>query len=340
MPESGADASAPGAAAAARAAGAPSPAGTAGQAAPAASGASHPLLGVALIVLMGLAFAGLDTGVRWLGASMPVLLILAWRYATQAVVMAGWLLVGRATGARRGGVRGLWPTHPRFQALRGALLLATSALSFYGLQHMPVAEFTAINMLTPVIVTLLAAWLLHERVTPARWALVALAFAGALVVIRPGSGLFGWAVAFPLGCALTYASFQILTRRLSGLDDPLVTHLWTGLVGTAVLLPLLAVSAVDVGGALAAASAADWAVLIAIGLFGTGGHLLLILAFRLGPASTLMPFVYVQIGSATFTGWLVFGVLPDAVGWLGMALIAASGAATAWLNLRRVQAQH
>lgn len=299
----------------------------------AATGGSHPLLGIALIVLMGLAFAGLDTGVRWLGASMPVLLILSWRYATQAVVMAGWLLAW----PRCGGLRALWPTHPRFQALRGALLLATSALSFYGLQHMPVAEFTAINMLAPVIVTLLAAWLLHERVTPARWALVALAFAGALVVIRPGTGLFGWAVAFPLGCALTYASFQILTRRMSGLDDPLVTHFWTGLVGTLVLLPLLAASGVDAAGALVAASATEWAVLVAIGLFGTGGHLLLILAFRLGPASTLMPFVYVQIGSATFTGWLVFGVLPDAVGWLGMALIAASGAATAWLNLRHVQ---
>ncbi len=293
--------------------------------------AAHPLAGVALIVLMGLAFASLDTGVRWLGATMPVLLILSWRYATQAVLMAVWLGVAR----RRQGWRALATGHPRFQALRGALLLATSALSFYGLQHMPVAEFTAINMLTPVVVTLLAAWLLREQVGPARWALVALAFAGALVVIRPGSGLFGWAVAFPLACTLTYGSFQVLTRRLSGLDDPLTTHFWTGLVGTAVLLPVLAASGTDVVGALAAASWTERAVLVACGLFGTGGHLLLILAFRLGPASALMPFLYTQIGSATLTGWLVFGVLPDAVAWVGMALIAVSGAATAWLNLRR-----
>lgn len=288
--------------------------------------AAHPLAGVLLILAMGAAFAGLDTGVRWLGATMPVLLILAWRYATQAVVMSVWLLLDRRHGFR--------PAHPRFQLLRGSLLLATSGFSFFGLQYMPVAEFTAINMLTPVLVTLLAAWLLQERVTPGRWVLVALAFAGALVVIRPGSGLFGWAVAFPLACACTYAAFQVLTSRLSSLEDPLTTHFWTGLVGTAIVVPVLLASGIDVGAALAAATPRQWAVLVAVGLLGTGGHLLLILAFRLAPASTLMPFVYTQIGSATLAGWWVFGRLPDAVAWLGMALIAVSGAATAWLNVR------
>jgi len=288
--------------------------------------AAHPLAGVLLIVTMGAAFAGLDTGVRWLGATMPVLLILAWRYATQAVVMATWLLIDRRHGFR--------PAHPRFQLLRGSLLLATSGFSFFGLQHMPVAEFTAINMLTPVLVTLLAAWLLRERVTPGRWALVGLAFGGALVVIRPGSGLFGWAVLFPLACACTYAAFQVLTSRLSSLEDPLTTHFWTGLVGAAIVLPVLLASGTDIGAALGAATTRQWAVLVAVGLLGTGGHLLLILAFRLAPASTLMPFVYTQIGSATLAGWWVFDRLPDAAAWAGMAVIAVSGAATAWLNVR------
>jgi drug/metabolite transporter (DMT)-like permease len=279
-----------------------------------------------MILLTGALFAVLDVSVRWLGATFPVLLMLFWRYATQAGVMAVWLAVDRRRGFR--------PGHPRFQALRGSLLLATSALSFYGLQHMPVAEFTAINMLTPVLVTLLAAWLLKEAVAPLRWALVALAFAGALVVIRPGSGLFGWAVLFPLGCACTYAAFQVLTSRLAGLDDPLVTHFWTGAVGTLIMLPLLLASPVDLAGTLAAATPRQWTALIVAGLAGTFGHLMLILALGLAPASTLMPFVYVQIGSATLAGWWVFGVLPDRWGWLGMGVVAVSGAATAWLNLR------
>lgn len=279
-----------------------------------------------MILLMGLLFAVLDTAVRWLGATVPVLLILGWRYATQAGVMALWLAFDRRRRFR--------PGHPRFQLLRGTLLLTTSAFSFWGLQHMPVAEFTAINMLTPVLVTLLAAWLLKERVSPWRWALVALAFVGALVVIRPGSGLFGWAVLFPLGCACTYAAFQVLTTRLAGMDDPLVTHFWTGAVGTAIVLPVLWASPVDVAAVLAAATPRQWTALIVAGLAGTFGHLLLILALGLAPASTLMPFVYVQIASATAVGWWVFGVLPDRWGWLGMAVVGVSGAATAWLNLR------
>lgn len=294
-----------------------------------AAARAHPLLGVALIVAMGASFAGLDTAVRWLGPSMPVLLLLSWRYATQALVMALWLAFDRSRGFR--------PAQPRFQLLRGALLLVTSALSFVGLQYVPVAEFTAINMLAPVLVTLLAAWLLHEHVVPLRWALVALALAGALIVIRPGSGLFGWAVVFPLACACTYAAFQVLTSRLSLLEDPLTTHFWTGAVGTAILLPLLLLSGVDAAGALAAATPRQWGVLIALGLLGTGGHLLLILAFRIAPASTLMPFVYTQIASATLAGWWVFGHLPDGWGWFGMAVIAISGAASAWLNVREAE---
>jgi drug/metabolite transporter (DMT)-like permease len=279
-----------------------------------------------MILLMGFLFAVLDTSVRWLGATLPVLLILAWRYATQALVMAVWLAFDRRRRFR--------PGHPRFQLLRGSLLLATSALSFFGLQHLPVAEFTAINMLTPVLVTLLAAWLLKEQVSPLRWVLVALAFAGALVVIRPGSGLFGWAVLFPLACACTYAAFQVLTTRLAGMDDPLVTHFWTGAVGTAIVLPLLLASPIDIAAALGAAGPMQWTALVVAGLAGTFGHLLLILALGLAPASTLMPFVYVQIGSAVLVGWWVFGVLPDRWGWLGMGIVAVAGAATAWLNLR------
>jgi drug/metabolite transporter (DMT)-like permease len=276
---------------------------------------------------MGAAFAGLDTSVRWLGGTLPVLLLLSWRYGTQALVMAVWLAFDRRRGFR--------PAHPRFQALRGALLLATSAFSFFGLQYLPVAEFTAINMLTPVLVTLLAAWLLKELVSPLRWTLVALAFVGALVVIRPGSGLFGWAVVFPLACACTYALFQVLTSRLSSLEDPLVTHFWTGLVGTALVLPVLALVGLDAAAAaLADATPRQWTVLIGLGLLGTGGHLLLIVAFRVASAATLMPFVYTQIASATLAGWWVFGVVPDAYGWVGMAIIAVSGATSAWLNVR------
>lgn len=290
-----------------------------------AHAARRPLLGVFLIVCMAACFASMDTSIRYLGAFLPVLLILWARYTTQATVMAVWLLA-------RGSFR---CAHPRFQLLRGALLLATSAMSFFGVQYMPVPEFTAINMLTPVLVTLLAAWLLHEPVSRLRWALVWGGFAGALIVIRPGSGLFGWAVLFPLCGALTYASFQVLTSRLASQESPYTTHFYTGLTGTLLLTPVLLASPIDVGAALAAASPGQWGLLATIGLLGTTGHLLLILALGMAPTATLMPFIYLQIGMAAAIGWLVFRTVPDGWSWAGMAVIAACGATSAWLNLRK-----
>jgi drug/metabolite transporter (DMT)-like permease len=286
----------------------------------------RPWLGVGLMLLMVAGFAGMDTGVRALAGVFPVLLMLWLRYAFQAAVMALWLLLRPGAGFA---VR-----HPRFQVLRGALLLLTSALIFFGLQHMPVPELTSINMLAPLLVTLLAAWLLRERVSRLRWLLVGGGLLGALIVIRPGSGVFGLAVLFPLAGAFSYAAFQVLTSRLSALDPPYTTHFWTGLVGMLIVTPLLLWQAGPMLDAARAASGTQWAILAVVAALGTGGHLLLILALGMAPTATLMPFVYAQIPFSTAISWLVFGQLPDAVAWLGMAVIMACGATAAWLNLR------
>lgn len=293
----------------------------------------RPALGILLIVLMAACFASMDSSIRYLGGFLPVLLILWARYSFQALTMAAWLGLQTLRG-RPGQFRA---AHPRFQAARGLLLLATSAMSFYGVQYMPVAEFTAINMLTPVLVTLLAALLLHEAVSRLRWALVVGGFAGALIVIRPGSGLFGWAVLFPLAGALTYASFQILTAKLAALESPYTTHFYTGLTGMLLLSVLLALLPLEVLATLRAATAGQLALLALIGLLGTLGHLLLILALGMAPTGTLMPFVYTQIAVAAFIGWLAFDHVPDGYAWLGMAVVSACGAASAWLNVRRAQ---
>ncbi|MBK6716245.1 MAG: DMT family transporter [Burkholderiales bacterium] len=300
---------------------------------PAAAAPVHPMTGIVLILLVAACFSLLDATVRHTGRQVPVQLILTLRYLFQAVAMGVWLAW---TFRRPGGPgrSGFGTTHPRFQVLRGLLLLTSSAFGFYALQHLPVAEFTAIVMLTPVMVTLLAAWLLKEAVSPLRWALVAAAFTGTLIVVRPGSDLFGWAVLLPLGNATAYALFQLLTRRLAGVEDPYTTHFYTGLVGSLLLLAALPFGPSQPLQLLAEQPAATLGALALIGLFGTTGHLLLILALRQAPASTLMPFTYLQIGMAALLGWWFFGDLPDTWGWTGMAVIAASGAASAWLNLR------
>lgn len=291
----------------------------------------RPLLGIALMLMMGMCFATLDTSAKYLGQMLPVLLALFSRYAFQAVIMGVWLGVRWA----RGGGNLFRSSHPRFQALRGSLLLATSALLFFGIQYMPVAEFTAVGMLTPVLVTVLAALFLHEHVSRLRALLVAGGFIGALIVVRPGSGLFGWVAAIPLVMALVYAGFQLLTRQLSHLEHPLTTHFYTGLVGALIVGTLLLVLQPGVSwAALQAAPPSIFAVLALAGLAGTMGHLCLILALGVAPMPVLMPFTYMQIGFASFTGWVVFRHVPDGWAFVGMAVVAACGAASVWLNLR------
>jgi drug/metabolite transporter (DMT)-like permease len=284
------------------------------------------LLGLALMLLATLMFAGMDTVIRHANVFIPALLLITLRYAFQVVVMGVWIAADHRLSFRA--------AHPRFQVVRGALLLTSSICSFFALKFMPVPEFTAIGMLTPVLVMLLAAAVLRERVTPLRWVLVGGSFMGALIVIRPGSGLVGWAALLPLCGALSLAVFQILTRRLSGLDAPLTTHFWTGLTGTALILPVLLWAVPDVPGVLAQLSAPQWGLALAIGLLGTFGHLLLIVAHGQAQASMLAPFTYAQIGWAVALSWLAFGTWPDALAVAGMTVITLCGAANAWLNVR------
>ena len=286
--------------------------------------AQRPGLGIALVLLTSACFSVSDTLIKYLGAWLPVLFLLWARYAIQAGTMAVWL-------ARRGR-RGFATAHPGFQWVRGALLLLTSGMSYFGLQLMPVAEFTALGMLTPVVVTMLAAWVLHEPVSRTRWALVCGGFIGALIVIRPGSGVFGWAAIFPLLMALCYGAFQVLTSRLASLESPYTTHFYTGFSGTVLVTPLLLLHAGDYAAAVQSAPTGKLLLVVGIGAFATAGHLFLIFAFGHAPMATLMPFVYTQIAFALAVSFVVFRHLPDAWAWFGMGGIAACGAVSAWLN--------
>ena len=310
------------------------PAAATGAAASLSSSAQRPLIGVLLILLMGMCFATLDTTAKFLGLSLPVLVVLWVRYSFQGLAMAVWL--GALLLSGRGNL--FRTRHPRFQLLRGALLLVTSALLFFGIQFMPVAEFTAVGMLTPVLVTVLAAVFLHERVSRLRLALICGGFCGALIVVRPGSGLFGWVALLPLAMASVYACYQLLTRRMSGLEHPLTTHFYTGAIG-ALIASLLMGLVARFGSApllapLAALDGRGWALVLLAGVMGTAGHLFFILAVARAPMALLMPFTYAQIVFAGFTGWLAFGHVPEFWAFVGMGVVAICGAAAVVLSFR------
>lgn len=279
------------------------------------------LAGIGLLVAAVACFAVLDTTTKIITLSVPVLMALWFRFAFQAVATTVALLPRRGWS--------LPPTlHPKFQFLRGVLMITTSMLAFFSLKYMPVGEFTAIVMVTPLVMTLLASLTLGERVSVLRWILVIGGFVGTLIIIRPGGERFSWAMLLPLGLVVSHAWFQILTSRLARTEDPITLHFYTGWIGT--LLASLALpfawTWLD--------SWTLWAGLALMGLMGTVGHFMMILAYARAPVSTLTPFLYAQIGFAMLGGWLAFSHVPDELSLLGMGMIAVCGATGAWLAVR------
>jgi drug/metabolite transporter (DMT)-like permease len=131
-----------------------------------------------------------------------------------------------------------------------------------------------------------------------------------------------------------------MTSRFAPHEDPFTTNFYTGLTGVTIATPLLLASVADPIDTLLAAPPALVGALALAAVLGTAGHLLLIVALGRAPASTLMPFQYVQLGVAALAGYLAFGLAPDATSWLGMAIIGVCGAASAWLNLRAAADRH
>ncbi|HWP11942.1 MAG TPA: DMT family transporter [Ramlibacter sp.] len=285
------------------------------------AGVRGTLAGILLVLGACACFSALDTTTKYVSASVPLLMALWFRYAFQAIATTLTVLPARGMSVLR-------TLHPKFQCLRGVLLLASSLLAFASLKYMPVGEFTAIVMIAPLAVTVLAATVLKEHVSPMRWALVAGGFAGTLVIIRPGGEAFNWASLLPLGLAVTNAWFQVLTSKLARTEDPVTMHLYTGWVGT--LIASLALPWVWT----ALPAWWLWAALCFMGLMATVGHFVLILAYQRAPAATLTPYLYAQIAFGMLAGWLVFEHVPDQWSLLGIAMIAVCGAGGAWLTVR------
>jgi drug/metabolite transporter (DMT)-like permease len=268
--------------------------------------------GVLLVIAACACFASLDTGSKYVSATVPMMMVIWIRYMIQ-MLFIGLVVVPRSGGAP------FATRHPLLQVVRGLLLLLCSALAFMSLKHMPVGEFTAIVMISPLLVTLLSALTLKEQVSPLRWLLVSGGFVGALIVIRPGGEAFDWRMLLPLCLVVANSAFQIITSKLSRHDAAGTTHFITGLVGlvaSTLVLPFFWKSP---------ESAFIWTILLALGMIGTVGHYFLILGYTRAPASSLTPYLYSHIAFATLGGWLIFGHVPDHWSLLGIAIIMLCG---------------
>ncbi len=287
-------------------------------------GAATALRGITYVVLAGACFATLDTTTKYVALSVPVMMALWVRYMLQALLSTAVLLPihGRALLRTR---------HWRLQLLRGMLLIGATVMAFFSLKLMPVGEFTAIVMVTPMVVTVLAVTVWKQRIAPLHWLFVGGGFVGTLVIIRPGGDGLGWVALLPLLCMVFNSVFQLLTGHLSRSDNPATTHfysVWVGAVIASLALPLTW-TLVD--------SPLLWTLMVLMGVMGAMGHFVLALAYQRAPAATLMPYLYTHVGFAVLGGWLAFAHVPDGWAWAGMALIAVCGVCSAWLTVRELR---
>ena len=277
--------------------------------------------GIAYVVLAGACFAILDTVTQYVILTVPVLMALWVRYLLQAVISTAVLLPLH-------GRRLFHTRHPKLQMLRGLLLTTSTTLAFFGLRVMSVGEFTAIVMVTPLAVTVLAVTVLKEKIAPLHWLFIVGGFAGAMIIIRPGGQRFGWSALIPLACMVASSVFQLVSSHLGKTEKPATTHFYTGWVGASLSTLLLPLTWVMVD------SPRLWLLLLFMGTMGALGHFVLALAYQRAPASRLMPYLYCQLGFAVLAGWLAFSHVPDKLACLGIGLIAVNGVCGAWLTAR------
>ena len=290
--------------------------GTPGQAA----GSGSIVRGISIMTVAMLIVPSMDAFAKLLTAEMPAMEVAFGRFVGQFLVSG---IVGVAIGEGRR----LLPPRISGHVLRGLFLAATSLMFFSALAAMPLTDALAIAFAEPMILTAVSPWLLGETVGPRRWAACGVGFLGTLLIIRPSFEQFGAAALLPLGSAVTFAGYHVMTRRLSGQGSLISVQFVTGLVGTVALGAALVVT--SLAGLLdrpaVAPSGLGWVWFFAIGGISFLTHGMIVKAFEFTPAAVLAPFGYLEIVSATALGFLVFGDFPDGPTWGGIGLIIASG---------------
>ena len=271
------------------------------------SAAPRGILWMLLTVMM---FVSVSVMVKQLALAYPVPQVIWARFFFHAVVT---VLVFRARlphllATQRAGV----------QILRATLFLVTSALFFTTLHVMPLADASAVMFLVPILITALSVPILRESVDARRWLSVAVGFAGALLIIRPGADILALAVVVPLAAALSQALYELITRLTSRGDPPFTTAAYTPLVGvlaTSAVAPFFWIQP-DLAG---------WALMAFLGLVSFVSQFTLIKAYQAAPAAVVAPFYYTMLIWATAFGFVLFDEVPDATTMFGAVIVIGSG---------------
>lgn len=275
---------------------------------------SNTLKGIGLMCVALALFSVLDTTAKYMASvvQLPVTQVVWIRFVSQLLLIL--LVVGAMAVPRLLTTRRL-----KHQLARSTLMLVSTVLNFLALRHLRLDQTQTVYFLAPFVVALLAGPFLGEWVGWRRMVAIIVGFSGILVVVRPGYAAFEPALILAFGSMLAYAGFMLITRYLATYDPPEVTLFYSLLAGTYLMAPFALVDWVWPGEWYV------WLLLASMGFWGGLGHYIFILAYRLAPASTLAPFIYLGLITHTIGGYLVFNQVPDGWTLAGAAIVIASG---------------
>lgn len=277
-----------------------------------ADSAQNRLVGIGLVSLAYLLFTLLDGSAKWLVGSMPVIMVVWLRFVMHALIGGAVLFPLRGLALVRS-------RHLKWHAVRALMFVTMTGVNFWALQYLQLTVTSSIFFTVPIVIALISASILGERLDAGRWIAILSGFIGVLAIVRPGSAEFHPAMIGSLINALIYAVFMLMTRRLAAYDSP-ETIQYLPAVGAAALLTPFAIAAWEWPD-----TPLEWTVACLLGVFGAVGHHLLALAHRYAPASVTAPFLYQQVLYMAVFGYVVFGDIPAPAVGLGAAIVVTSG---------------
>ena len=253
----------------------------------------------------------MDAFAKHLSSSMDVLQITWGRYFFTLIFTLSLMLIFYRKSL-------VWTKKPFLQLIRGLIFVFSTYLFFYAISEISLPKALTLAFVAPICVTALSPFFLKEQVGIKRWLAVFLGFFGTLVVIRPGLIEFNLATFAALGCGICYGFYLIITKKLSSSDNPLLTLLLSGIVGTIIISPFLPSIWIN-------PTSNQWILLVLIGLIASVAHLLLILSLKYADASKLAPLGYTEIITNIIISYYFFNELPDNWTYLGLFIIVISG---------------
>lgn len=266
--------------------------------------------GILLLLLAVAVFSTMDAVAKSLVSTYPAWQVIWVRFIGQLLAV---VVILRHHLPRQ--VRTAYPVTHIF---RSATQFGATSFFFLSLTYVGLTEATAIADINPMLITLGAALFLGEKLTRARVIGVVVSAIGALIIIRPGSGIFSLGAILPLLCALSYAASALLTRHIGQKESPWASMFYAAVFGSLVAGAMMPFIWIPI------ASGDIWRFLV-VGCLGTLAQLALIRAYSVAEAAAIAPYSYSGILFASTYSFLFFGSFPDWITLVGIVVIVGSG---------------